>query len=54
VALPLLVPYGSGVLIGTRGYGLASERTFRRIAYGVIMLAALVSLPLWDGVLGRG
>jgi hypothetical protein len=28
-------------------------RTFRRIAYGVIALAALISLPLWDGWLGH-
>ncbi|MCU0885822.1 MAG: TSUP family transporter [Beijerinckiaceae bacterium] len=53
-AVPLLVPYGLGILIGTRCYRFASESTFRRIAYGVIALAALISLPLWDGWLGRG
>ncbi len=53
-ALPLVVPYGLGVLIGSRLYGLASDATFRRIAYVVIALSALVSLPLWDGPLGRG
>lgn len=52
-AVPLLVPYGIGVLIGTKSYGLASENTFRKIAYAVITLAALISLPLWDGLLGR-
>ncbi len=54
MALPLLVPYGLGILIGSRFYHLASEQTFRRIAYGVIMLAALISLPLWDAMLRRG
>ena len=53
-AVPLLLPYGLGILIGTRCYGMASEGTFRRIAYGVIALAALISLPLWDGLFGRG
>lgn len=52
-AAPLLVPYGLGIAIGARSYRLADERAFRRIAYGIIMLAALISLPLWDGLLGR-
>ena len=28
---------------------LASETTYRRVAYVIITLAALVSMPLWDG-----
>jgi uncharacterized protein len=52
-ALPLLVPYGLGLLIGTRGFRIASETTFRRIAYIVILMSALVSLPLWDGLFRR-
>lgn len=52
-ALPLLVPYGLGLLIGMRGFHIASEATFRRIAYMVILFSALVSLPLWDGLFGR-
>jgi uncharacterized protein len=52
-ALPLLVPYGLGLLIGMRGFHIASETTFRRIAYLVILTSALVSLPLWDGIFGR-
>jgi hypothetical protein len=38
---------------GTHGFRLANEATFRRIAYAVIFLSALVSLPLWDGLVGR-
>jgi uncharacterized protein len=34
--------------VGTRLFHLASERTYRIIAYGVILLAALVSMPLLD------
>lgn len=54
MALPLLLPYGIGLAIGTRGFHLASEVTFRRVAYLVIALSALVALPLWDGLIGRG
>lgn len=53
MALPLFAVYGVGLWIGTHGFRLASEETFRRIAYGVIFLSALVSLPLWDGLIGR-
>ncbi|KPH81773.1 hypothetical protein AE618_07950 [Bosea vaviloviae] len=53
MALPLMAVYGAGMLAGTHGFRLANEITFRRIAYAVIFLSALVSLPLWDGVDGR-
>lgn len=33
---------------GARVFHVASEQTYRRTAYVVIALAALVSLPLWD------
>ncbi len=47
-ALPLMVPYGLALIIGTRGFHLASEVVFRRIAYGIIMLAAISAMPAWD------
>lgn len=53
MALPLMAVYGAGMWAGTHGFRLASEVTFRRIAYAVIFLSAMVSLPLWDGLLGR-
>jgi hypothetical protein len=31
-------------------FGLASDLTFRRVCYGMIALAALIGLPLWDGM----
>jgi uncharacterized membrane protein YfcA len=43
--------YGLGVFIGSRMFGLASETTFRRICYALIAAAALISLPLLDGVI---
>lgn len=48
VALPV---YAAGIWGGARMFGLASELTFRRACYAMIALAALVSLPAWDGVL---
>ena len=47
--LPLLLPYGIGILAGTYGFRLASEATFRRIAYAVIAGAALLAMPMADG-----
>jgi uncharacterized membrane protein YfcA len=34
---------------GARLFHFASEQTYRRVAYVIITLAALVSMPLWDG-----
>jgi len=53
MALPLFAVYGVGLWLGTHAFVLASEQTFRRIAYLTIFLSALVSLPLWDGLIGR-
>ncbi len=50
---PLLVTaplYGFGIWAGSRMFGLASEVTFRRTCYGLIAVAALLSLPIWDGM----
>ncbi|MSO54863.1 MAG: sulfite exporter TauE/SafE family protein [Rhodospirillales bacterium] len=43
--------YGVAVWLGGRMFGWANERTFRRICYGMIAAAALVSMPLLDGIL---
>jgi len=34
---------------GSQLFHLASEATYRRVAYATITLAAIVSMPLWDG-----
>lgn len=53
MAVPLFAVYGIGLWAGTHGFRLASEATFRRGAYAVIFLSALISLPFWDAVIGR-
>lgn len=40
-----------GMAAGSYLFGYASERVYRRIGYTVVALAALVSLPLFDGLL---
>ena len=53
LALSLLlgVPYLIGVGTGARFFHGASDRLYRRVAYLVIALAALLSLPILDPVL---
>ena len=48
-ALPLCVPYGLAMLVGAKLFTFASEQTFRRIAYLIIGMAAIVALPVLDG-----
>jgi len=43
--------YGLGIYLGSRLFGLASETTFRRICYGLIGIAAVFSLPIFDNLL---
>lgn len=45
--LTLLPVYGAAIWIGVRLFGRASEKTFRLIAYALIALAAVISLPVW-------
>ena len=53
LALSLLlgVPYLAGMGIGSRVFHGASDRLYRTIAYTIITLAAIVSLPVLDRVL---
>lgn len=44
--------YGAGLYLGARLFGLASEKTFRWICFGLIAAAALVGLPLFDALRG--
>lgn len=36
------------MVVGTRLFHLATEKTYRRVAYVIVALSALVSMPLWD------
>jgi uncharacterized protein len=54
--LALLVApiYGLGTWAGSRMFGLASDRTFRRICLAMIAFATVVSMPALDGWLRGG
>jgi uncharacterized protein len=43
--------YGLGVGFGASLFGRASDRLFRAICYGLIVLSLVIGLPLLDGVL---
>ncbi len=52
VAALLAAPaYAAGLIIGQRLFGKASDTTFRRLAFSLILMAALISLPLFDNLL---
>jgi uncharacterized protein len=48
LALLLAVPFFLATAIGAKYFHGASDRLYRRIAYAIIALAALVSLPVFD------
>jgi uncharacterized membrane protein YfcA len=39
--------YGLGLFFGSRLFGFASERTFRRACFALIAIAVVISLPVW-------
>ncbi len=39
--------YAAGIFIGGRMFGLASDATYRRIAYATILFVAIVSMPVF-------
>jgi uncharacterized membrane protein YfcA len=41
--------YALGLFLGTRAFGLASERAFRWVSYGLILASGLAGMPVWDG-----
>lgn len=43
--------YGAGIYGGSRLFGLASDMTFRRICFGLIIIAAIIGLPVLDRVI---
>jgi uncharacterized membrane protein YfcA len=49
--LILALFYGAGLWLGSRMFGLANERTFRRICLAMIAVSALISMPILDGLL---
>ena len=51
IAVILTPVYALALFAGSRMFGLASERLYRRIAYSVIALAVITSLPVLDDLL---
>lgn len=45
--------YAAGLWGGAALFGMASETTFRRTAYVLILAAAVLGMPLWDPLTGR-
>ncbi len=46
-SLALFPIYAACIFLGGRMFGLASESTYRRIAYSVILFSAIVSMPVF-------
>ncbi|WP_249225503.1 hypothetical protein [Tardiphaga alba] len=43
--------FGLGLWLGSKLFGKASDELFRKICYTLIAISALVSLPLFDGMI---
>ena len=43
--------YALGLYLGSHMFGLASDVTFRRVCYALIVISLTISLPVFDGVL---
>ncbi len=48
--IALMPFYGLGLFLGARLFPLASERTFRRVAFALIALGAIITMPVFDNV----
>jgi uncharacterized membrane protein YfcA len=53
VALAVLAGpvFGIGLWLGSHMFGIASDATFRRVCYALIAAAAVLGLPLFDGLM---
>ena len=51
LSLLLGLPFVLAMFAGVRWFSIASERSFRRVAYAIIAVSALISLPLFDSLL---
>ncbi|MBX3532533.1 MAG: sulfite exporter TauE/SafE family protein [Rhizobiaceae bacterium] len=43
--------YFAGLMVGWRLFGLASDATYRRVTFLLIVVAAVLAAPVWDGLL---
>lgn len=51
LALIIAPGFGAGLFLGSRLFGIADDRLFRRICFGLIAMAAVIGLPLLDSIL---
>ena len=49
LSVVLGIPFVLAMWAGARWFHGASESAYRRVAYAIIVTAAVVSMPLWDG-----
>jgi hypothetical protein len=40
--------YFGALLVGSKLHGLASDQTYRRVTFGLIVLSAILALPLYS------
>jgi hypothetical protein len=50
LTLCLGLPFMLALWVGVRFFYSASDTLYRRIAHGIVAVAALVSIPLFDGL----
>ena len=50
LSIALGIPFIGALWIGARGFRGISDQGYRRVAYAIIAVAALVSLPIFDGL----
>lgn len=51
LAVLLGIPFATALGLGAKWFHGASERVYRRVAYAIIAMSGLVSLPVFDGLL---
>jgi uncharacterized membrane protein YfcA len=44
--------YAAGLYVGSHLFGIASDTTYRRIAYTIVAFSGLLGLPAFDGLFG--
>jgi hypothetical protein len=49
IGLAAMPVYFLALLAGWALFGRAGERTYRLVTFGLIVAAAILALPLWDG-----
>ncbi len=51
LSLMIAIPYTATLFLGTRLFSGSSDKLYRQIAYAIVGISALISLPIFDGLL---